>query len=140
MKKLVLIISISFLSTWALAQSCPKPEPFDKTQALGTWQGAYSSEGKFLDITLKVSESNDQLHVHVDMPQMKTKNVAYAVRICDGEELHMVKESAGSSIEFIGKPGNGAIRGTVIFKENGNTVSKEVFTARKTSDKVTLNK
>ncbi|MDX1630103.1 MAG: hypothetical protein R3345_15445, partial [Fulvivirga sp.] len=107
MKKLALMIITLAWSTWSFAQSCPVPEPLDKSEALGTWDGAYSSEGKFLAFTLKISQEKGELKASLDIPEVGAKHVHYSINICDSEELHIKNVTINSTIEFIGRPENG---------------------------------
>ncbi len=133
MKKLLGISALCLTALAAYSQSCPKPEPLDKSAVLGTWKGAYSLSGEFVNFTLKISEDEGVLNAKLDIPKSKVKNVAYEANICKGQELHLKNKSIGSSIEFIGRPkSNGSMSGKVLFVENGGSVTEEVFTAKRT--------
>ncbi len=135
MKKMILILGIILALCIAgkpVWSQCPTPVPLDKSSVSGAWQGAYSSEGQFLSFTLQLREVDGKLQASLNIPEVNAKNVVYKTRVCKGQELHLTHSTGNASIEFIGKPREGgSMSGKVLFRENGNVISQEVFTLKK---------
>lgn len=121
-------------------QSCPVPEPLDVKQALGIWKGAYSLNGEFIRFTLEVQDNQGELTSKVSIPKLKINNMTYRTRICDRQELHIKNTSANTSVEFIGRPKeNGSMAGRVVFKQNDELSSEEVFSVTREKQSVASN-
>ena len=137
MKKITAIFTLVLMSHVMWGQ-CPTPEPLDKSATLGTWKGAYSSEGQFINFILKIKEKDGELSAAIDIPSEKEKNIQYQARICEGQELHITRTTGDTSIEFVGSPKKGTtMNGRLLYKENSKVARQEVFTMRKISKKIT---
>lgn len=133
-KYLTTLLIISVTTAYGYGQSCPKPEPLSVNSTTGTWKGAYSQNGEFIDFTLKVKKSKDGLTATIDIPKVKVKGVTYEAKICQGQELHIKNRATDSTVEFIGRPReDGVMSGQVIFREKAGNTIDEVFTAKRTS-------
>lgn len=135
MKKVIAILTLVLMSSIMWGQ-CPTPELLDKSAALGTWKGAYSSEGQFINFIIKIKEKDGELSASIDIPSVKEKDIQYQARICDGQELHITRTTGSTTIEFVGTPKKGTtMNGRVLYKENTNVTRQEVFTANRVSKK-----
>ena len=138
MKKYVTtLFLLAALNVLSFGQSCSEPDRISVNSVTGIWQGAYSLNGEFINFIMTVDSNGKQLSALLDIPELNIKNISYQARIynvCSGQELRVKNTSIDSSIEFIASPkDNGTMTGRVIFRQNGEGATREVFTAKRTS-------
>lgn len=127
----VLTCLLVFIISIAGAQSCPKPVPLDKNQAIGLWKGSYSFNGSLEEIIVEFTETEGALKSFVTISKHGMKKVEFNTRICDSHEIHFKAPVGKLGFEFVGKLKVKALTGTIIVRDLTGIVGEEVFALKK---------
>lgn len=131
MKNLILVVSVlnMMLVTALQAQSCPIPEPLDKSEVIGTWKGSYLENGYMKPITFRITKKGETLKTEIAFEPSEF-SLAETV-LCPREDLHLKITKNGKSLEFIGRPSKGKLAGRVVYVDEQNKRVSDLYSLTK---------
>ncbi|NER12816.1 hypothetical protein GWK08_05150 [Leptobacterium flavescens] len=113
------------------AQSCPIPEPLDLKEAVGEWKGSFTHDGELKKFTVYISEEDGDLRSEISIPGITRDRITAFTKICSGEEIHVEIVVNNEKFDFRGKPKDGKMAGSVLYRNVKNDTSQEVFSLKR---------
>ncbi len=131
MKKAILILGVLCLLffTKAQAQSCPIPEPLNRAEAVGTYEGNYLIDGEMKPFKIAISNKGGTLKTEIALGSsgyIDAKTV-----LCPREDLHITITKNGKELEFRGRPENGKLAGNFFYTSAENKRVSALFSLTK---------